>query len=183
GSTYIQDPSLPASPGGGASSGSAAGRIGALPEPLPLPVGPSVPLASGSDKRDASGGTRSPQASANNGPSVKVFDEIEHVCKANETFESLSKQYFVGSPNYAKALQRHNQNHSRASKQMQTTGELTPGEKIYIPRAYILEERYADTIPKPASVTSSPTVPATFVAPSASQPPLAPTSPSPGQNP
>lgn len=105
--------------------------------------------------------------------SVKVYDEIEHVCQANETFESLSKQYFMGSPNYAKALQRHNQQHARASKRMGETGQIAPGEKVFIPQAYILEERYADTIPRPATATPSTTVPATFV-PTSGSPPLIP---------
>lgn len=108
-----------------------------------------------------------------------AYDEIEHVCKANESFESLSKQYYMGSPNYAKALQRHNQQHTRASKRMEETGQITPGEKVFIPQAYILEKRYADTISKPAVPPSSGTVPATFFPTTGSPPPIAAPTPPP----
>lgn len=133
-----------------------------------------MPLSSG--RQGASSSPPPPQRSASTGPSVKIFDEVEHVCQPNDTFESISKKYFMGSPNYAKALQRHNQNHARASEQMTQTGKLTPGERVYVPQAYILEERYADAIPKSAAGPSSSTVPATFVAPGA-PPPVAPPSP------
>jgi len=99
---------------------------------------------------------------------VTVYDEFEYVCKPGDTFESISKQFLL-SEKYAKALQRHNQNHARASDRMRDTGQLVPGERIFIPQTYVLEERYPDAIPKPAS----PTMPATFVAPNGS-PPLPP---------
>ena len=147
--------------------------------PAPLPVGAaSVPLPSGADKKAASAGTPSPQPSTNKGASVKVFDEFEYLCKPGDTFASISKQFLM-SEKYAKALQRHNQNHARANEQMASTGKLTPGEKIYIPQTGILEERYADVIEKPAATPSSPTVPATFVTPGGSPPPVAPPSPPP----
>jgi hypothetical protein len=123
---------------------------------------------------------------------VKVFDEFEYVCKPGDTFASISKQY-LESENYAKALQRHNMNHARASEQMHNTGQLKPGEKIYIPPTSVLEDRYADTIPRPTPSSSpSATMPATFVTPSASPPipapqpppaPGAPTTSSPPPNP
>jgi len=113
---------------------------------------------------------------------VKVFDEVEHVCQPNDTFEAISKKYFMGSPNYAKALQRHNQNHARASEQMTQTGKLTPGERIYVPQAYILEERYADAIPKSAAAPASSTVPAAFVSPGTPPPPVASPSPPPASS-
>lgn len=141
GSTYIQDASPPAPPGGGASSASAPGPLGAMPKPVPLPTSRprAVPLASPAN-----------QGGANQGGGVKVFDEVEYVCKPGDTFQSISKRFLL-SAKYAKALQRHNQNHARASSRLARTGQLTPGEKIYIPQAYILEERYADAIPKPPS--------------------------------
>ncbi|HTU21708.1 MAG TPA: hypothetical protein VMG10_26965 [Gemmataceae bacterium] len=144
GSGYIEDAPSPVPPGGAASAGSGSGRLSAIPAPLPTPTPSSSPLASGAAS------TPSAQRPSNKVPSVQVFDEIEHVCQANDSFKSISEQYFMGSDAYAKALQRHNQNHARASKQMETTGKLTPGEKIYVPQAYILEQRYPDAIDKPA---------------------------------
>jgi hypothetical protein len=110
---------------------------------------------------------------------VKVFDEVEHVCRANETFESLSKQYYMGSPSYAKALQRHNQQHPRANDRMAKTGQIVPGEKVFIPQAYILEQGYPDTISKQATSTPPTTVPATFVPQNGSPPPIDPPTPPP----
>jgi hypothetical protein len=128
-----------------------------------LPTPPSSPLGSGSAAPTASAGVSTPRKPASNGGEVTVYDEQEYVCKANDTFESISKQYLL-SDKYAKALQRHNQNHARASLRMTEGGRLMPGEKIYIPQAYILEQRYADAIPRPAAAAAS-VVPATAVAP------------------
>jgi hypothetical protein len=126
-----------------------------------LPTPPSSPLASGSDK-PASSGTLAPPQPLSKGPSVTVYDEQEYSCQRGDTWEELSQRYYRGTDRYAKALQRHNQNHFRASEQMAKTGQLAPGERIFIPQAYILEERYADAIVKPSPGAASTTVPAKF---------------------
>lgn len=150
-------------PSGTASSGSAPGRLSAVPAPLPsAPV--SVPLTPGADKQTASAGMAAPPRSANNGASVQVFDEMEYTCQPNDSFASISKKFLL-SENYAKALQRHNQQHARASEKMADSGKLTPGEKIYIPQAYVLENRYADAIPNPKASASPPASPLPGVVP------------------
>lgn len=108
-------------------------------------------------------------APAATGASVKVFDEIEYVCQPGDTFESISKKYYQGAPQFAEALKLHNKNHARASDNMQSTATLRPGEKVFIPQAYILEERYAGVIKK-SDTPASPTMPATFTTPSAPPP-------------
>ncbi len=144
-----------------------------MPPPLPLPTPlPSAPLGSGSDKPATSASTHLPPQPASKGPSVISYDEQEYVCQATDTWESLSKQFFLGTDRYAKALQRHNQNHARASNQMEKTGKLQAGERIFIPQSHILEERYADAIPNPAVAPASMTVsPPTVPPPTNGSPP------------
>jgi hypothetical protein len=102
---------------------------------------------------------------------VQVFDEYEYTCKPGDSFASISKQYLL-SDKYAKALQRHNMNHARASEQMHDTGKINPGEKIYIPQAYVLENRYGDAIERTAPVPSPTTnAPPTLVPASATSTP------------
>lgn len=104
---------------------------------------------------------------------MTVYDEQDYSCRAGDTWEQLSKQFYM-TDRYAKALQRHNQNHARASERMKDNGQLAQGERIFVPQAYVLAERYADAIPKPAAAPASTTMPATFVAPSGSSPPAPP---------
>jgi len=109
-----------------------------------------------------------------------VYDEQEYSCQPGDTWEQISKTFYLGNDRYAKALQRHNQNHARASERMRDTGQPAPGERIFIPQSHILEERYADAIPKPAAAPAPTTMPATFVSPSnGSLPPPAPLPPNP----
>lgn len=102
-----------------------------------------------------------------------VYDEQDYSCQGGDTWEGISKRFYM-TDRYAKALQRHNQNHARASEQMARTGQPAPGERIFVPQAYVLEERYADAVSKPATAPSSATMPATFVAPNGSPPPAPP---------
>jgi hypothetical protein len=141
-----------------------------MPAPLPLPAAPpSTPLSSPTARPITAASSPTPQRPAATGSSVTVFDEQEYQWKSNDDFAKLSQQYY-GSTAYANALQRHNQNHARASQQMNEKGTPAPGERIYIPQSRILEQRYADAISKPAS----PTVPAAFVDPSSAPPRLTP---------
>ena len=107
---------------------------------------------------------------------MTVYDEQDYSCRGGDTWEEISKRFYM-TDRYAKALQRHNQNHARASEQMARTGQLTPGERVFVPQAYILEERYADAIPRPTPAPASPTTPAAFVAPNGSPPPPPPPNP------
>jgi hypothetical protein len=110
-------------------------------------------------------------------PQVIVFTEKEYSCQPSDTFEALSKRFY-NTDKYAAALRRHNQNHARASYQMGRSGQITPGEKIFIPPADILDQRYPDAIGKPSSSAPA-AVPASFNATGSPPPrPLAPLSPS-----
>lgn len=169
GSSFMPDHSSAAPPGGGTSSGS----VGVMPAPLPLPTPPSSPLGSGSDKPVASAGTQAPPQPVSKGPSVTVYDEQDYSCQSGDSWGEISK-HFYQTDQYAKALQRHNQNHARASDQMMRTGQIAPGERVFIPQAYILEERYADAITKPAVTPASTTIPASSVIPGGSIPAPAP---------
>jgi hypothetical protein len=125
----------------------------------------SSPLAATPDKS-------APARPASNGASVTVYDEQDYSCRPGDTWEEISKHFYM-TDRYAKALQRHNQLHARASERMKDSGQVAQGERVFVPQAYVLEERYADAIAKPAAAPAS-TMPATFVAPSGSPPPPAP---------
>jgi hypothetical protein len=133
-----------------------------------------MPPASGTDKATASTSVPAPLQPVSKGPSVVVYDEQEYPCQPGETWESISKRVYEGSDKYAKALQRHNQNHPRANEQMARTGQLTPGARIFIPQAHVLEERYADAVPNSAPGAPPTVVPATLNLSNGSQPPVPP---------
>ncbi len=182
GSSFVPDSHPVPLPASGPLSGAPA-PLGAMPAPIPLPTAPaSVPLGSGSGQPSASASAPAPRRPTGNAAQVTVYDEQEYVCKPGDTFASISQRYLL-TDKYAKALQRHNQNHARASVQMANGGTLTPGEKIYIPQAYVLEQRYADAIPNAATPPSSPIVPTSSVAPSGSPPAAPPSSPPPAPAP
>jgi hypothetical protein len=135
---------------------------------LPYPEMPASPLLPGSPagtervKSVATGGAASaPQTVARPQPQVIVYDEQEYRAAAGDTFDKISAKYY-GTPAFAEALRRHNRHHARASVQMTNEGTLAPGERLYIPPADILEQRYGDTIVKPPS--SGPIAPASFPA-------------------
>jgi Wiskott-Aldrich syndrome protein len=159
GSSFIPDTS-PAAPAGNSTPSS---PVSIKPEPFPLPTSPPSTPSSESNKPAAAAITlASPLPAASKGPSVTFYDEQEYVCRPGDTWGEISKQFYVGTDRYARALQRHNQNHPRASEQMMSNGQLTAGTKIFIPQSHILEERYADAIPKPTTATPPTMMPAKF---------------------
>jgi hypothetical protein len=159
GSTFIPD-----------RSSSAPGPVGVKPAPFPLPTPPaSSPLASEQEKP-------APPQPANNAPSVMVYYEQDYACQPGDTWEAISKRFYM-TDRYAKALQRHNQNHARASERMKDTGQLAAGERIFVPQSYILDERHADAVVKPSAAPAAATMPAGYVpngAPSPTPPPARP---------
>jgi hypothetical protein len=89
-----------------------------------------------------------PTAPVHTGPtSVESWDEVSYVCKAEDTFKSLSAHYYQ-TEDYALALQLYNRNHPRASETLRRDGTLTIGETIYIPSGSVLEQRHGSVIPK-----------------------------------
>ena len=102
-------------------------------------------------------------------PQVIVYDEIDYVCQPGDTFEKISTRWYQTEA-FAKALMRHNQHHALASEQMAKFGTITPGDKIHVPPADILEQRYGDAIVKPTAPPGNQTVPASFNAPAPTPP-------------
>jgi len=91
---------------------------------------------------------------------VTVYDEQDYSCRPGDTWEGISKQFYM-TDRYAKALQRHNQNHARDSDRI-NSGQLAAGERIFVPQSYVLEQRYADAIPVPAAAPAQTTMPVVF---------------------
>jgi hypothetical protein len=165
---YPASPPPPKAPADGSSfipdnPPAASGPVGVRPAPLPLPVPPSSPLASAPEKPVA------PQV-ISYGPSVTVYDEQDYSCRPGDTWEKISKQFYM-TERYAKALQRHNQNHARASDRIKDNGQLAPGERIFVPQSYVLEHRYADVIPIPAAAPASTATPVVYPSGSPTTPP------------
>jgi len=150
-SYFVPEASSSANPGTGARS------TGTAPAPLPYPTLPvSTP-----NKPSAAAPRPAPQ--------VIVYDEQDYVCQPGDTFEKISARFYQ-SEAFAQALRRHNRHHARASLLMANVGTITPGEKIFIPPADILEQRYGDAVVKPASPTATQTLPASFSAPAGASP-------------
>lgn len=168
-SYFIPDSRSTTGSGASSTAGSSGRSTAAPPNLLPYPEMPGSPSPSGSPsgtervKPVATGGAATaPQTIARPQPQVIVYDEQEYRAAAGDTFETISKKYY-GTEKFGEALRRHNRYHARASLQMANQGTLAPGERLYIPPADILEQRYGDTIVKPPS---SQAVPASFNSPS-----------------
>lgn len=168
-SYFIPDPRSTTGSGTNNTTGSGGRSAAAPPGLLPYPVMPGSPPSgspSGTEgvKPVTTGGAATaPQTVARPQPQVIVYDEQEYRAAAGDTFEKISAKYY-GTPAFADALKQHNRHHARASVQMTNEGTLAPGERLYIPPADILEQRYGDTIVKPPSSPSQ-AVPASFNSP------------------
>jgi hypothetical protein len=116
--------------------------------------------------------TRPPEAATNNNamapgasqprpqpaagqPVVDSWDERTYVCRAGDTFASISKLQY-NSDAYADALLLYNRNHPRAGDALRRDGTIAPGDRIYVPPSAILEKRHGDAVagakPKPVGV-------------------------------
>lgn len=105
-------------------------------------------------------------------PQVESYDEEEFVCRTNETFRTISQEFYR-TPKYERALLLFNRSHPLATEAVrQEPPSLRPGLKVYIPPARILEQYYAAAITdaaaanagsaearRPAGVLTSSTVP------------------------
>ena len=168
GSYFIQDPH--SSTNSAASSPGQGGDKAAANVPAPLPL-PPLPGGTESGRANASGLGRSGEnASAGMVPPVRpapqviVYDEIDYVCQPGDTFAKISARWYQTEA-FAEALKRHNQHHARASEQMAKYGTITPGEKIVIPPADILEQRYGDALVKPTVAPANQMTPASYTPP------------------
>ncbi len=80
-------------------------------------------------------------------PQVDSYDEETYVCKSNDTFLSISRQYYQ-TEKYERALLLFNRNHPRATDAIrQDPPVLRDGQPVYIPPLRVLERQYASVIP------------------------------------
>jgi nucleoid-associated protein YgaU len=90
---------------------------------------------------------RAPAAAPPTTTQVDSYDEETYLCKAADTFESISTQFYH-SPKYAQALLLFNRAHPRrAAALWNDPPQLQDGQPIYIPPLRILERQYGHTIP------------------------------------
>jgi hypothetical protein len=132
---FAQGPSAPGmnSPFGGPASGNSIPPAGAPPKADSPPI--AVPAVGGP----------SPYAVVT--PQVDSYDEETYVCKPNDTFLSISRQYYQ-SEKYERALLLFNRNHPRATDAIrQDPPVVRDGQAVYIPPLRVLERQYASVIP------------------------------------
>jgi nucleoid-associated protein YgaU len=109
-------------------------------------------------------------------PEVVSFDERSYRCKAGDTFESISAQFYQGSQVYGPALMLYNRNHAQRADAFRTEPVvLQAGHIVYIPPTSILENRYPSAIPGftplPAAMPPpAPLIPAAVQRPSNASP-------------
>lgn len=74
-------------------------------------------------------------------PQVESYDEETHVCRAGETFESISEQYYR-TRKYDRALLAFNRNHPRAPEAVRLEPpQVVDGMPVFIPPARILDRQ------------------------------------------
>jgi hypothetical protein len=86
---------------------------------------------------------------------VESYDEESHVCRSNDTPESVSLEYYR-TPRYARAVVLFNRDHPRAADGIkQEPPQMPAGQVIYIPPARVLEKNYQSAVnesPSPAAI-------------------------------
>lgn len=99
------------------------------------------------------------------------YDEQTYRCKPNDTFRSISTQFYL-SEKYERALLLFNRSHAMANDNIKHDPPiLNPGQNVFIPQLKILEQRYASVIPDltplppPAAAAPVGTVPAAAAVP------------------
>lgn len=78
---------------------------------------------------------------------VESYDEETYLCKANDTFKSISMEHYH-TDIYDRALLLFNRNHPRANDAIrQEPPVMQAGQPVYIPPLRILEKQYSAAIP------------------------------------
>jgi nucleoid-associated protein YgaU len=117
------------------------------PEIQPLPTPPPIGSPPVSTTPPILIPTPVPGTAAPTSPvSVDSFDETAHRCRAGDTFESISTQYYR-SQQFAEALRMYNRYHPQHAKNYQTEGTLPEGQVVFLPPAAILQARFRSLIP------------------------------------
>jgi nucleoid-associated protein YgaU len=99
-------------------------------------------------------------------PQVESYDEETYICRANDTMESISEQYYHNK-NYERALLLFNRNHPRASDSIRHDPPIIQeGQALFIPPVRILEKQYGAASPETgASRVAAPLAQASASAP------------------
>jgi hypothetical protein len=80
-------------------------------------------------------------------PRVSRVDTSSHVCKQEDTWESISAQHLL-SKNWADALRAYNMESRFQNERVRTSGVFQPGDTVFIPPASVLDEKYKTLIRK-----------------------------------
>lgn len=70
-----------------------------------------------------------------------------HRCLQEDTWESISKKHLL-TERYAEALQAFNRQSPQASDRLRRDGQPAPGDFVFIPPHWVLEERHGSLIRK-----------------------------------
>jgi hypothetical protein len=93
-------------------------------------------------------------------PEVESYDEETYLCRPNDTFRTISLQFY-NADKYERALLLFNRNHPRAAEGVRLEPPvLAVGQPVYIPPMRILEKQYAASIPNLAPLPAAPAPPA-----------------------
>jgi hypothetical protein len=79
-------------------------------------------------------------------PLVESYDEEMYVSKPNDTFRSISLEFY--RQDYERALYLFNRNHPLADANLKDDPRLKVGQAVYIPPAWILEKYYSAAVSK-----------------------------------
>jgi nucleoid-associated protein YgaU len=94
--------------------------------------------------------------SSSGGTQVESYDEDTYVCKATDTFASISQAVYR-TELYGQALLLFNRNHPLATENVRRDPPvIQAGQPIYIPPMQILRKYYASAIVETATGTSRP---------------------------
>jgi hypothetical protein len=111
--------------------------------------------------------------SSSGGTQVESYDEDTYVCKATDTFASISQAVYR-TEIYGQALLLFNRNHPLATENVRRDPPvIQAGQPIYIPPMEILRKYYASAIAETAASTSRPSPAASLTDAAASIRPLA----------
>ena len=80
-------------------------------------------------------------------PRVTRVDTSSHVCKQEDTWESISAQHLL-SKNWADALRAYNMQSRFQNERVRTSGVFQPGDTVFIPPASVLDENFKTLIRK-----------------------------------
>lgn len=101
----------------------------------------AAPLSIGRDSTAAPAGLQIKPVS-----DVESYDEESHVCRSNDSPETLSLEYYH-TPRYARAIVLFNRDHPKAADGIrQEPPQLLAGQVLYIPPARVLEKNYGSAI-------------------------------------